>query len=157
VNTRLPRTHERVSTQFALTRSAPHQARRILDAALAKWGLGHLADAADLITSELVTNAVMHGAEPAFLTIYTDREADDGLLFVEVQDAKDAMPLERDADDDAETGRGLQIVDALAAEWGTEPARLGKLVWASLAIGATMSAGAHAEDPPTVVLQRVSA
>lgn len=125
---------ERVSAKLALTKTAPRQARRILDAALAEWGLGALADAADLITSELVTNAHMHGGEPAFFNAYTDRTADGGLLFLEVEDAGDDMPEERAADDDAEAGRGLQIVDALAEDWGTEPIGHGKRVWASLSL-----------------------
>jgi anti-sigma regulatory factor (Ser/Thr protein kinase) len=151
------RVRERVATQFALTPTAPGHARRILDTALAEWGLGYLVDAADLIISELVTNAVVHGEAPAFLTVYTDREADGGLLFIEVDDAKDTVPQERDADDDAETGRGLQIVDAVAEDWGVETAGLGKRVWASLVIGADPAAAGQCEDPPTVVLQRVLA
>jgi anti-sigma regulatory factor (Ser/Thr protein kinase) len=146
---------ERVTTGLALTPTAPRHARRILDRALAEWGLGYLADSADLIISELVTNAVEHGAEPALLAIYTDREADGGLLFIEVEDAGEHMPERRDADDEDMNGRGLSIVDALAADWGTEPVGHGKRVWASLSIG-TASA-AHAEDPPTVILQRIAA
>jgi anti-sigma regulatory factor (Ser/Thr protein kinase) len=125
---------ERVSARFALVQTAPRQARRILDAALAEWGLGHLADAADLITSELVTNACAHGAAPAMFNVYADREADGGLLFIEVEDAGGHDPNLRAVDDDAEDGRGLQIVDALAEDWGCEPVGHGKRVWASLAI-----------------------
>jgi anti-sigma regulatory factor (Ser/Thr protein kinase) len=125
---------ECVCTPIALTQTAPRQARRLLDGALAEWGLGHLADAADLIVSELVTNAFAHGTEPAFLNIYTDREADAGLLFVEVEDAGELMPVEREADRDAVGGRGLQIVAALADDWGYEPVGHGKRVWASLPI-----------------------
>jgi anti-sigma regulatory factor (Ser/Thr protein kinase) len=152
------RVTERVSVQLALIDTAPRQARCILDDALAEWGLRHLADAADLLTSELVTNAVVHGAEPAFLTVYTDREADGGLLFLEVEDADENMPQERVADDGDESGRGLQLVDALAEDWGTEPAASGKRVWASLAIGLPKPGTCDgAEDPPTVILQRISA
>jgi len=125
---------ERVTVTLALTVTAPRQARRVLDGALAEWGLGHLAEAADLLTSELVTNAVLHGTQPATLTVYTDREADGGLLFIEVEDAKPGAPDLPDADEDAESGRGLMIVDAIAEDWGCDPAETGKRVWASLAI-----------------------
>lgn len=125
---------EHVTTRIALTATAPRQARRLLDTALAEWGLGHLADAADLITSELVTNAVMHGTEPALFNLYTDREPGAGLLFIEIEDAGAHMPEMRDADDDATSGRGLLLVDVLAEDWGTEPLGSGKRVWASLAI-----------------------
>ena len=98
---------ERISAMFALVETAPRQARRILNGALAEWGLGHLADSADLITSELVTNAVVHGRPPAKAEFYVDRKADGGLLIVEM----------------------------LADDWGIEPCGQGKRVWASLSIG----------------------
>lgn len=141
-------TGEHLSTGLALTETAPRHARRILNEALAEWGLGHLADAADLITSELVTNALIHGMEPATLALYTDREADGGLLFVEVEDAGENRPQPRDADEDAVGGRGLQIVDAIAEDWGTEPVGLGKRVWASLPITEKEPPGIVFEDEP---------
>ena len=126
---------EHLTARIALVDTAPNQARRLLGIALAEWGLGHLADAAELITSELVTNAFIHGQEPALLNIYTDRVGDrGGLLFVEVEDAGEHMPQPEDAAENAESGRGLQIVEALADDWGVEPLGSGKRVWASLAI-----------------------
>jgi anti-sigma regulatory factor (Ser/Thr protein kinase) len=127
---------ERTSTELALAETAPWLARRILNAALAEWGLGHLVDSADLVTSELVTNAVRHGKEPARLTVYTDRAADGGLLFIEVEDAGVDVPEMRDADDGDEDGRGLMIVEAMSEDWGTDITDEGKRVWASLEIGA---------------------
>jgi anti-sigma regulatory factor (Ser/Thr protein kinase) len=132
---------ERVTVALALTVTAPRQARRVLDGALAEWGLGHLAEAADLLTSELVTNAVLHGAEPASLTIYTDREADGGLLFIEVDDANPDTPDLRGTDENAESGRGLMIVEAVAEDWGCDLTEAGKRVWASLAIGSAQVSG----------------
>jgi anti-sigma regulatory factor (Ser/Thr protein kinase) len=126
---------ERMSTQIALADTAPGLARRILNTALAEWGLGHLVDTADLVTSELVTNALLHGEEPARLTFYTDRAADGGLLFVEVEDAGGHVPHMRAAEDGDEHGRGLLIVEAISEDWGSEPVGYGKRVWASLAIG----------------------
>lgn len=126
---------ERISAMFALVETAPRQARRILNGALAEWGLGHLADSADLITSELVTNAVVHGGAPANVAFYVDRKADGGLLFIEVEDAGGALPEARDADEQALDGRGLLIVEMLADDWGIEPCGQGKRVWASLSIG----------------------
>jgi anti-sigma regulatory factor (Ser/Thr protein kinase) len=132
---------ERATVALKLAATAPRQARRLLDGipgveegVLAEWGLRHLAESADLIVSELVTNAVLHGAEPASFTIYTDREADRGLLFIEVEDSKPDAPDPGDADENAESGRGLMIVEALAEDWGVEPTTGGKRVWASLAV-----------------------
>lgn len=124
----------RVSTPIALVPTAPGHARRILNEALAEWGYGHIEDAADLIVSELVTNAVLHGAEPAQLTIYTDPGADGGLLFLEVDDAGDHTPELRAASADDESGRGLVLVKALSTDWGVEEIEDGKRVWASIAL-----------------------
>lgn len=135
------RREERRTVILALVPTAPGLARQILNEVLAEWGLGHLKDAADVITSELVTNALLHGqdpqrpGEPARLAFYTDREADDGgLLFVEVEDPGRFPPTPRDAAEGDIDGRGLLIVEALAEDWGTEPNEPGKRVWASLAI-----------------------
>lgn len=124
----------RISTPIALVPTAPGHARRIVNEALADWGLGHLEDTADLIVSELVTNALLHGQEPAALTLYTDPDADGGLLFIEVDDAGNHAPQLRDAAGDAEGGRGLVLVDALAEDWGTEATGVGKRVWASISL-----------------------
>ncbi len=85
-----------------------------------------------LLTSELVTNAVVHGLGPVQLMLI-----DDGLrLRVEVSDAEtESLPLaprwpgQMDA-----SGRGLLIVDRLADRWGTRPRRTppGKIVWFEL-------------------------
>lgn len=131
----------RVSTAIALVPTAPGHARRVLNEVLAEWGLGHLEDTADLILSELVTNALLHGQEPARLTVYTDPNADGGFLFIEVDDAGDHTPELRDAASDAEDGRGLTIVEALSADWGVEATETGKRVWASITLGSDAEAG----------------
>lgn len=126
----------RLSVPLRLDATAPRCARVVVDGALAEWGLKGVAETAALIVSELVTNAVVHGCEPAALMLYTDPGADGGLLFVEVDDAGPAKPERRAAGFDAESGRGLVLVDALAADWGCEATGGGKRVWASIGIGA---------------------
>ena len=82
-----------------------------------------------LLVSELVTNALRHGAPPLSLRIDGTRR-----LYVGVSDEGAALPRLGLRDDVwAETGRGLLLVDALAADWGCEEKpRRGKTVWFEL-------------------------
>ncbi|MCZ4098286.1 ATP-binding protein [Streptomyces sp. H39-C1] len=89
--------------------------RRIARAKLNVWGLSALVDDAQLLISELVTNGFRHGTERQItfrLVIGLD------VLVLEVDDGSSALPELRDAGPDALNGRGLFIVDALAASWG---------------------------------------
>lgn len=91
---------------------------------LREWGLGALADDAEIVVSELVTNAVRHagqvagpdgGIRPVRLRL-TGRPPG---VQVEVWDASDAMPRPRPGDPhDERGGRGLVLVAALAARHG---------------------------------------
>lgn len=113
------------------TLAAPALARRYLASKAAAWP-ADLLELVVLLTSELVTNAVVHGLGPVQLMLI-----DDGLrLRVEVSDAETESPQlaprwpgQMDA-----TGRGLLIVDRLADRWGTRPRRTppGKIVWFEL-------------------------
>jgi anti-sigma regulatory factor (Ser/Thr protein kinase) len=98
--------------------------RELVREALATWGLSHLADTVELLVSELVTNAVRHGAGDIGLRlIRTDS------LLCEVRDDGYELPTLRRADVTAENGRGLQLVTALAERWGTQRTPTGKVVW----------------------------
>ncbi len=93
------------------------------------WGLEATLDAALLVISELVTNAVVHARSPVTvrLRLRPDR------LLVEVEDEDSQLPvLQQHSDWDALGGRGLMLVDALAARWGSQPCPFGKVVWAEL-------------------------
>ncbi|MEQ6903074.1 ATP-binding protein [Nocardioides sp. YIM 152588] len=104
------------------------QARRTVreaGAALPRW----LVQDAELLTSELVSNAVLHGAPALNLTIAADEDG----LTVAVRDGGAAMPLpaRRDVPVGDHGGRGLGIVQRIAQDWGVEqrPQQNGKTVW----------------------------
>ncbi|WP_406200748.1 ATP-binding protein [Kitasatospora sp. NBC_01560] len=104
--------------------------RRLLRDTLRTLGLD--ADAPCLILSELVTNALLHGDGPPTVVL----ELRCGRLYIAVSDASCA-PVVRPAPDGARTsGRGLDLVDALADEWGMEfIGSYGKAVWAVATVG----------------------
>ena len=124
--------------------TAPMTARGVVRASLATWGLGHLTEDAEAITSELVTNAYTAstekappGTEPQPLTLWMT--AEQGALRIRVWDPDPTPPPESPADPGllaellAEHGRGLVIVQSLSDQWGWHPApNGGKYVWALL-------------------------
>jgi PAS domain S-box-containing protein len=106
---------------------APSLARRFTRSTLAAWGLTPLADFAELLVSELVTNALVHGGRPLRLRLFRDRA-----LTLEVADTGRQTPRLRPAGSDDEGGRGMYLVNELAHRWGSRPTAEGKVVWAEL-------------------------
>ena len=104
-------------------------ARRCVEQFVAEWTLDGAAGDLCLIASELVTNAVRHGAEPIELTLHCQ----DGELTIEVADGDPRIDHVRlRAESETELGgRGLRVVASLADRWGTRPSLPGKTVWAT--------------------------
>ena len=119
---------------------APGQARRAVREVLLSWRLPGLVDAAVLVVSELVTNALRHGRPPVHLVLHRHRRS----VRLDVHDTQPALPREKGAvAADAESGRGLHIVSSLADEVGCESlAGDGKVVHVSFS-----TAGAD-QTPP---------
>jgi hypothetical protein len=87
-----------------------------------------LAATAELLISEVATNAVRHAATPFEVSIWVAPTR----LRAEVVDASTALPIIRTAGSSDERGRGLHIVDALASAWGVESRGQHKAVWFEL-------------------------
>jgi len=102
-----------------------------------EWGLGSIADTAELLASELMTNSVQASerlktrADLATVPVVNLWLVSDGIsLVIHVQDASDDMPVRKDFIADDEGGRGLMLVDALGKEWGAyRIPEGGKVVW----------------------------
>ena len=132
-------------------------ARRFVADGLTAWGEVKLIDAAELVTSELSSNAALH-AMAEFMHVTLERAADDAAAGVRVAVEDDgpvgveAVLPRTPAGDDLDwdeldaTGRGLAIVAMLAGRWGVDETRRGKRVWADL----VPAGSAHAALPPVL-------
>lgn len=114
----------------AETRSVP-LARRFVRSALAEAGAADWADVAELVVSELVTNAVVHAGTPVELAVWPTACG----VRVEVADGSLRLPVARDHAATAGTGRGLHLVEQLCSRWGARVRDDGKVVWFELGAG----------------------
>lgn len=117
---------ERRRAEWSFTPELPSIAAAGGAVAHALSGLpGRSVDAVVLLTSELVTNAILHGAGHVAVHLTWD----DRQVRLEVVDQSPTWPVLRAFDVDAPSGRGLLLVEALSAGWGVEPNEPGKTVW----------------------------
>jgi anti-sigma regulatory factor (Ser/Thr protein kinase) len=91
--------------------------------------MANLAERAELMVSELVTNAIVHARSAPTVVA----RADGTTLRVEVHDRGSGTCTLRDPDETQDSGRGLRFVDSLAERWGSEANTRGKTVWFELA------------------------
>jgi GAF domain-containing protein len=135
--------------------TAAHDGRRFVARALTDWGLHDLVGDAEIVASELVTNALLHTSTQAELVVARNGSG----VRIEVNDADPQgvvppfeLPRQRRSllDDqageaelasllvgEATTGRGLQVVSALATDWGVRRNGDGKTVWATMRTAGT--------------------
>jgi anti-sigma regulatory factor (Ser/Thr protein kinase) len=105
---------------------AVRHARRFTGRLCARAGIdGDLCESAVLLTSEVVTNAVIHGRSEARLRVVVDTDH----VRVEVGDDNSRHPVIQPPDADALDGRGLRLLDIVATAWGVRDDEIGKTVW----------------------------
>ena len=110
---------------------------------LAAWETpGDICFTAELVVSELVTNAMRYGGGPARLRLIRDQDQ----LIIEVADPSSTAPHLRRARDVDEGGRGLYICAQVCTAWGTRFGDVGKTIWAAL--GMTAVADLDEAPPP---------
>jgi hypothetical protein len=131
---------------LAALRTAPATARGHVLSTLAVWKLQELADTVELVVSELAANGVNASTGPDGRPAYrADRMpvirvglyTNGAVLLARVWDQADGTPIHKAADDSAENGRGLDMVDMLTgSRWGWHPLPVGpgKCVWAEFPV-----------------------
>lgn len=130
---RLARRPERVSRRrdLPLSPHAPAMARALVREACADWSVAAVEDAAALVTSELVSNAVMHAGTACRVVV----SIDPGGVRVGVRDHAPGPALRpRPVDATRAGGRGLHLVAMLSDSWGVQEQADGKTVWAAFAL-----------------------
>lgn len=129
--------------------TVPRVSRGFISVTLDGWGLGALTDIAELVVSELSTNVVRavmtpdgslaYDADGRLPLLWVRLLSDRARLVIEVWDTLPATlgaPVARHPHPDEESGRGLEIIETLAEDWGWEtvPGWDGKRVWAVLKV-----------------------
>ncbi|WP_330266277.1 ATP-binding protein [Streptomyces griseorubiginosus] len=141
------------SLQLAAVPSAVSCSRMLVRLTLTRWKLADYVETAELVMSELVTNAVratgLLDPEPQTWKIKEEHvigvqlRAIGTSLVLDVWDRSSDQPVARSSDDDAEGGRGLLLVGATCKQWDFfRPHAGGKIVWAELELDRT------AKPPP---------
>ncbi len=100
------------------------RARRLTRTALAAWGAARLSDSAELLVSELVTNALRYGKGAISITLALT----DAALQISVADFGRGLPQPREATEEDSHGRGLAIVTSLCQHWTVTTRLTGKTV-----------------------------
>ncbi|GAB2700614.1 ATP-binding protein [Kitasatospora kifunensis] len=114
------------------------KARRQIAALVNELGLplsGHAVADAQLCTSEIITNALIHAGGECWVQV----EWTGNHLKVEVTDRSLRLPVVLTPDYEKGSGRGLALVDSLAYSWGWEPRELGKTVHFLIAADASLT------------------
>lgn len=120
-----------LDTTYASDLLSPRAARLDLRSALEQRMEPDALATVELLTAELVTNAVQHARSTAQVTAAVTPRG----LRIAVTDGGPGVPTVcHDGPDEAEHGRGLALVERLSSAWGVEPAPVGKAVWFEVAL-----------------------
>ena len=126
-------------------------ARLHAKAVLWEWGLAGLGECAELVVSEIVTNAVQASRpliQPSVVRLWLLSERRRVLILVWDGSPRPPMPLDQAAGEIDEGGRGLMLVGALSDRWSwyPVPGTGGKVVWALCSADSPMGKGAGSDD-----------
>ncbi|MGW5214856.1 ATP-binding protein [Streptomyces sp. NPDC004051] len=141
-HTQSPTPARTFAQRFSATRRGARLARLLAAHQFTEWGHPHGTEAHDtavLVVAELTANAVLHGRVPGRdFALSLSHDEGRGVVRIEVTDTHPARPARLAPGTDEDGGRGLLLVDALAADWGVHD-RLGpgKTVWAECALGSS--------------------
>jgi len=141
---RLPGHSGRTAAEVTVGRDpdAVRRARRFVRTSL-EGEPPELVTGAELVATELVTNALLHGRPPVVVRL---ARSGDGLRL-EVEDAGHSLPIQMPRVPGAMTGRGLAVVAGASSAWGVTPGRDGgKVVWAELAVADAPSGSSGPSD-----------
>lgn len=117
--------------------------RRFVAGCLHDLGLDDLAETACLLTSELLTNSVLHARTDIVLSLGRDA---DGRVEIAIHDGSRYSPRRRRHAQDATTGRGIELLERLADSWDVSVDDAGKTIRFLLVAGADPWAAFSAED-----------
>lgn len=106
------------------------EARGFVATALRDWGMAERVDEAVLAVSEVAGNALRHGRPP--LTLHVTRRPDRVVVSVADHDPRCVRQHGSPAPEDAESGRGLALVEAVTDDWGCSTVDDRKQVWFAL-------------------------
>lgn len=115
------------SRRFEPRAAEVRAARRFAVGTAVSWGLDP--SGVETVVGELAANAYAHARTPFTVRLGLNEES---LLSIEVADESDTMPRAVHAPPDSLGGRGLVMVEAVAATWGVRRVDDGKVVWAEL-------------------------
>ena len=119
----------RAMQAFEASPEAPRAARRFVAQTLARFGSANRGIEAEIVVSELVSNAVIHAQTDLTVTLALSA----GAIRIEVRDQNRAPPSARSPSALSISGRGLPLIAALASSWGVNQFGDGKVVWAQIA------------------------
>lgn len=128
--------------------TSPSRARQAIRDALAAWAIDDPDGDGELLASELVTNALQHapGASVGMAVRLESTNGQSRGITCEVTDSSPSLPAARQARPDQEHGRGMAIVQALAAATGARVGQAGKTTWFTLALHDRINRIARQED-----------
>ncbi len=118
-----------VNLQLEARPESAGEARRAVASLLGRSQLDELVETTLLLTSEVVTNAILHARTNLVLVVVVEPPR----VRVEVSDTAERYPEMRGVDEEDTSGRGLMLVDMLSTAWGVRAVDGGKCVWFEVA------------------------